>query len=72
MTEASERFNKIEDAQRAETSARLAAAHQEQLAHVSAIAEVKKDVVDLARRAAASSLGRVTCLLAGTVLTAFY
>ncbi len=39
---------------------------------VSAIAEVKKDVVDLARRAAASSLGRVTCLLAGTVLTAFY
>jgi hypothetical protein len=39
---------------------------------VSAIAEVKKDVVDLAGGGLRLQARGVTCLLAGTVLTALY
>lgn len=72
MTQASERFNEVEAAQRKETGDSAAGLQREQAARESAIAEVKKNVVDLAGGGLRLQAWSVACLIAGTILTAIY
>ena len=72
ITQASERFSAVEAALRKETKERQAAAEHEQRARASAVADVKKDVVDLAAGGLRLQAWSVAFLVAGTVLTAFF